>query len=79
MRIGISMPEDMVEYIDEISDLSGVSRSEVIQWVFTGIMDDSELASLFFVIHPDEEEEEEEPDEKVDEDVDEEVDEEEDD
>ena len=58
VKVSISMPSNMLDWIDEVATISEVTRSEVVQWVFTGIMGDDDLAEVFF--DPVEIEEEEE-------------------
>jgi len=60
VKVGISMPSDMLDWIDGAASISGVSRSEVIQWVFSGIMNNDDVAEVFFEpVEIDDEEDEE--------------------
>ena len=56
----ISLPEDMLKYIDSVAEDIEVSRSEVVQWVFIGIMNDPEVEKIFFGDEEEETVEEEE-------------------
>lgn len=64
VKISVSMPGDMVEWLDVVSDISEVSRSEVLQWILTGIMENDDVAEIFFdpveIVDEDEDEEEDE-------------------
>lgn len=55
MKVSISLPKDQVDYLDEVAEDVEVSRSEVIQWIINGIMDDEDLEAQFFEIVEDEE------------------------
>jgi len=58
-KISITLPRDMLDYMDEIAEESDTSRSEVIRWVFRGLMRDEELEGQFFEEIEEEEESEE--------------------
>lgn len=47
-KINISLPNDQLDYIEEIAEESEVSRSEVFQWIITALMEDEELEDAVF-------------------------------
>jgi len=48
VKIGISLPKDQLEYVDDIAEISEVSRSEVFQWIIAGLMENPEAEDFFF-------------------------------
>jgi hypothetical protein len=65
VKIGISLPQDQLEYVDGIAEESEVSRSEVFQWIIAGLMINPEAEDFFFEEEESEEEgESEESEEK---------------
>jgi len=60
VKLSLSISKEMMDYLDDIAEESEVSRSEVVQWILTGLMEDEDLEDQFFGEEEEEEEEESE-------------------
>lgn len=57
-KVSISLPREMLEYVDAMAGQCECSRSEIIQWVLLKIGQDEELEEAFFGEEEEDEEEE---------------------
>lgn len=48
VKIGISLPKDQLEYVDDIAEVSEVTRSEVFQWILVALMEDEDIEDAVF-------------------------------